>query len=144
MVAELPAARYYFDKYRTVKGAFAVTSQPSAAAVVTEADRIELVFRALASKPRREIIRLLATGGGEDPGECCSAPEVCACVFAEKLGIGAPTVSHHMKALIEAGLVSAEKRGLWVYYRLVPETVQAVANELLSLAGCSTGSGCRG
>jgi len=119
-----------------------VAPQPSA--VLTDADRIELVFRALASKPRREIIRLLATGGGEDAGECCSASEVCACVFAEKLGIGAPTVSHHMKALIEAGLVTAEKRGLWVYYRLVPETVQAVANELLSLAGCSTVGGCRG
>jgi ArsR family transcriptional regulator len=118
-----------------------VTSQATAA--VTDADRIELVFRALASKPRREIIRLLATGGGEG-GECCSATEVCACVFADKLGIGAPTVSHHMKALIEAGLVTAEKRGLWVYYRLVPETVQAVANELLSLAGCSAGSDCRG
>ena len=118
-----------------------MASQPSA--TVTDADRVELVFRALASKPRREIIRLLATEGDEG-GECCSATEVCACVFAERLGIGAPTVSHHMKALMEAGLVTAEKRGLWVYYRLVPETVQAVAEELLILAGCSAGSGCRG
>lgn len=107
------------------------------------ADQIELVFRALASKPRREIIRLLATSGGEGSPECCSATEVCACVFAEKLGIGAPTVSHHMKSLIEAGLVTAEKRGLWVYYRLVPETVMAVARELLSIAGCTTdGTSC--
>ena len=108
------------------------------------ADQIELVFRALASKPRREIIRLLATAGGEESPGCGSPSEVCACVFAEKLGIGAPTVSHHMKALVEAGLVTAEKRGLWVYYRLVPETVTATANELLSMAGCADGSGCCG
>jgi ArsR family transcriptional regulator len=103
---------------------------------------MDLVFRALASKPRREIIRILAAGGDGGGGECCSAGEVCACVFAEKLGIGAPTISHHMKALIEAGLVTADKRGLWVYYRLVPETVRAVATELLSLAGCSAGECC--
>ncbi len=46
---------------------------------------------------------------------------MCACVFSDRLGLGAPTVSHHMKALVDAGLVSAEKRGLWVYYRLRPE-----------------------
>jgi ArsR family transcriptional regulator, arsenate/arsenite/antimonite-responsive transcriptional repressor len=112
------------------------------AVTAAESDRLELAFRALASAPRREIIRILATGGGESGSECCSAMEVCACVFAEKLGIGAPTVSHHMKALIEAGLVTSEKRGQWVYYRLVPTNVQGVAEELLSLAGCSTGACC--
>jgi ArsR family transcriptional regulator len=115
-------------------------TSPSAA-TATKPDQLELVFRALSSAPRREILRLLATGGGEPDAECCSAAEVCACVFADKLGIGAPTVSHHMKALIEADLVTSEKRGQWVYYRLVPETVRAVAQELLSLVGCSAG-GC--
>ena len=105
-------------------------------------DQLELVFRALASAPRREILRLLATGGDDPTSECCSATEVCACVFAEKLGIGAPTVSHHMKSLIEAGLVTSEKRGQWVYYRLVPAAVQAVANEMLKLAGCLPGECC--
>jgi ArsR family transcriptional regulator len=102
---------------------------------------MDLVFRALASKPRREILRLLATGTDGD-ASCCTGAEVCACDFSEKLGLGAPTVSHHMKSLIDAGLVTAEKRGLWVYYRLVPETVKAIAVELLSLAGCSTEGGC--
>ena len=71
---------------------------PTALPVTTaaESDQFELVFRALASAPRREILRLLAAGGGEPNAECCSATEVCACVFAEKLGIGAPPVSHHM------------------------------------------------
>jgi ArsR family transcriptional regulator len=106
------------------------------------ADTIDLVFRALASKQRREILRLLATGGGADDARCCSGDEVCACVFAEKLGLGAPTVSHHMKALVDAQLVSAEKRSQWVYYRLRSDTVEAVARELMSLAGCET-RGCR-
>jgi ArsR family transcriptional regulator len=106
------------------------------------ADGIDLVFRALASSQRREILRLLATGGGVDDGRCCSGEEVCACVFSEKLGLGAPTVSHHMKALIAAQLVSAEKRAQWVYYRLRTDTVEAIARELMVLAGCAPG-GCR-
>jgi len=88
--------------------------------IAETADRTDLIFKALASKPRREILTLLATGDGVDESRCCTADEVCACVFAEKLGLGAPTVSHHMKALIDAGLITSSKRGLWVYYRLVP------------------------
>jgi ArsR family transcriptional regulator len=102
-------------------------------------DRTDLVFRALASKPRREILRLLASGEGAEDARCCAGDAVCACVFAEKLDLSAPTVSHHMKALVEAGLVSAEKRGLWVYYRLQPDAVTHVAGELMSLAGCAQG-----
>src|SRR5450759_371880 len=107
----------------------------------TDIDHTDLDFRALASKPRREILRLLASGESAEDARCCAGDAVCACVFAEKLALSAPTVSHHMKSLVEAGLVSAEKRGLWVYYRLRPDTVAAVANELMSLAGCRTG-GC--
>ena len=44
-----------------------------------------------------------------------------------------------MKALTDAGLVTAEKRGSWVYYRLQPDAVQKVAAELLALVGCSAG-----
>jgi ArsR family transcriptional regulator len=105
----------------------------------TDIDRTDLVFRALASKPRREILRLLATGEGAKDARCCSSDAVCACVFAEKLDLSAPTVSHHMKSLVDAGLVSAEKRGQWVYYRLRTDTVDAIASELMSLAGCAKG-----
>jgi ArsR family transcriptional regulator, arsenate/arsenite/antimonite-responsive transcriptional repressor len=103
-------------------------------------DQVDLVFKALASRPRREILAILATGGGADDARCCDADEVCACVFAEKLGLGAPTVSHHMKTLLEAGLVSASKRGLWVYYRLVPETIERVVAEFSGLieTGCAS------
>jgi ArsR family transcriptional regulator, arsenate/arsenite/antimonite-responsive transcriptional repressor len=107
--------------------------------VVTPDEHTDLVFKALASKPRRQILSLLATGAGEGDPRCCSAEEVCACILVEKLGIGAPTVSHHMKALIDAELVSAEKRGAWVYYRLRPDSIQRLTNELLALVGCSAG-----
>ena len=74
-----------------------------------QTDRTDLIFKALASKPRRDILTLLATGDAADSARCCTAEEVCACDFAEKLGLGAPTVSHHMKALIEAGLDHVEQ-----------------------------------
>jgi ArsR family transcriptional regulator len=105
------------------------------------AEHVDTIFRALASRPRREILRILASGEGADDERCCGVGAVCACVFSERLGIGAPTVSHHMKALLEAGLITAEKRGLWVYYRLHPEGFEAIAAELASLTpppDCST------
>lgn len=88
------------------------------------------LFKALAARPRREILELLATGAAQDDDRCCGSDEACACVFAERLGLGAPTISHHMRILQEADLISAEKRGLWVYYRLKPQTLERVA-ELL-------------
>jgi ArsR family transcriptional regulator, arsenate/arsenite/antimonite-responsive transcriptional repressor len=52
--------------------------------------------------------------------------EVCACDLVEPSGRSQPTVSHHMKILVDAGLVSREKRGLWVWYRVVPERLDAL------------------
>jgi ArsR family transcriptional regulator len=108
----------------------------------TRDERIDLVFRALASKPRREILKLLASHGAADDSRCCGGEEVCACVFAERLGLSAPTVSHHMKSLLDAGLVSAEKRGLWVYYRLNAEAFEPLMGELGELTSCPNGACC--
>ena len=100
-----------------------------------ERDRVDMVFKALASPQRREILTLLAGGGPDGDSRCCGSDEVCACVFAEMLGLGAPTVSHHMKVLVEAGLVSASKRGSWVYYRLETDALESVAAEITALTG---------
>jgi ArsR family transcriptional regulator len=107
-------------------------------------DRNELVdkvFKAMASAPRRQILAMLASGAGEGDDRCCGPYDVCACRFAEDLGLTAQTVSHHMRVLLDAGLVSARKEGLWVYYKIRPETVQAVVTEICTLwpsnvAGC--------
>lgn len=56
----------------------------------------------------------------------CGSDEVCACDLVEPSGRSQPTVSHHMKILVEAGLVEREKRGLWVWYRLVPSRLDAL------------------
>jgi len=57
--------------------------------------------------------------------------EACVCELTEPLDLAQPTVSHHLKVLAEAGLLARDKRGVWVYYRVVPETLAAL-REVLS------------
>ncbi|MEI7814799.1 MAG: metalloregulator ArsR/SmtB family transcription factor [Coriobacteriia bacterium] len=99
-----------------------------------ETIQVDRIFKALASSTRREIVTILATAS--DAGDVrCGGNEVCACVFSERLGIGAPTVSHHMKTLLDAGLLVAEKRGLWVYYRLAPRALADISEAVAGLSG---------
>jgi ArsR family transcriptional regulator, arsenate/arsenite/antimonite-responsive transcriptional repressor len=94
----------------------------------TSKDPTDLLFRALASRPRREILRMLACAGGQESvSGCCGSPhDVCACTFSEQLGLSAATVSHHMTVLRDAGLVTGRKDGLWVYYRIRLEALDAL------------------
>ncbi len=71
------------------------------------------LFRALADETRLAILRQLRDEG-----------EVCACDFRACCTLAQPTVSHHLKVLREAGLVTAEKRGLWVHYQLNKESLE--------------------
>lgn len=73
-------------------------------------------FAALADPVRLRLLSLVASAGDE----------VCACTLVEPSGRSQPTVSHHMKILVDAGLVTREKRGLWVWYRAVPERLDAL------------------
>lgn len=79
-----------------------------------EAQAIAHGFAALADPTRLRLLSILATA---------DAGEVCACDFVEPLGKSQPTVSHHLKVLTEAGLVTGEKRGRWVWYSPVPERI---------------------
>jgi ArsR family transcriptional regulator len=79
------------------------------------------VFRALADPSRVRLISTIAAGGAEG---------VCVCELVEPLGLSQPTVSHHLKQLYEAGLVSREKRGTWAYYRLREEAMSVIALSL--------------
>jgi ArsR family transcriptional regulator len=83
-----------------------------------EADAAVLAasFAALADPVRLRLLSWVASADDE----------VCACDLVEPSGRSQPTVSHHMKVLVEAGLVAREKRGLWVWYRAVPDRLEAL------------------
>src|SRR5262245_33023940 len=76
-------------------------------------DRAEVLARSLAALADPIRLRLLSVVASAND-------EVCACDLVEPSGRSQPTVSHHMKILVDAGLVTREKRGLWVWYRAVP------------------------
>jgi ArsR family transcriptional regulator len=80
------------------------------------------VLRVLADPVRRRIVELLAR------------ESLCTCHLVEELGAKQPSVSHHLKALREAGLVDGEPYGRFTYYRLRPDAVQALAEQLQRLA----------
>ncbi len=84
-----------------------------------EAVALSKAFAALSDPARLRLLSLIA-----------AAPEVCACELVEPLGKSQPTVSHHLKVLFEAGLVTREKRGTWVWYAVVPERVEALCAAL--------------
>ena len=53
--------------------------------------------------------------------------EACVCELTEPLGLSQPTVSHHLKVLVDAGLLDREQRGVWAYYSIVPDALDALA-----------------
>lgn len=86
-------------------------------APLSDEDAAELAkgFAALADPVRLKLLSLVA-----------AAEEVCSCDLQGPLGKAQPTISHHTKALAEAGLIVGEKRGRWVWWRIVPERVEAL------------------
>jgi ArsR family transcriptional regulator len=89
------------------------------------ADRLSAAFKALGDPARVRLLGLLGSAAGG---------EVCACDLVEPLGKSQPTVSHHLKILREAGLVTAEKRGTNVWYAVVPEQLEALRAALATPA----------
>jgi ArsR family transcriptional regulator, arsenate/arsenite/antimonite-responsive transcriptional repressor len=83
-----------------------------------EAEATADVFKALGDPARVRILNLLATSDGEP---------VCVCHLTGPLGLSQPTVSHHMKRLLDAGIVEREQRGKWAYFSLDPDAVEKLA-----------------
>ena len=108
--------------------------------VETAKDPTDLVFRALASRPRPQILRMLASAGTAQGASSCSTDphDVCACTFSEQLGLSAATVSHHMSVLRKAGLVTGHKDGLWVHYRIRLESLTTLLDIVSELCPGST------
>jgi ArsR family transcriptional regulator len=78
-------------------------------------------FKAIADPAR---LRLLSFIAAQPSGEAC------VCYLTKPLGLSQPTVSHHLKVLHDAGLLTRERRGTWVYYRIVPEQLAALREAL--------------
>ncbi|WP_188189158.1 ArsR/SmtB family transcription factor [Nonomuraea sp. SYSU D8015] len=88
-----------------------------------EAAALARVFKALGDPVRLRIISIVA---GHEGGEAC------VCDLTASFDLGQPTISHHLKVLKEAGLLTSERRASWVYYRLVPDRL-AQLSALLTL-----------
>jgi ArsR family transcriptional regulator len=90
---------------------------PLMAAPLADDDAAELakVFAALGDPVRLRLLSLVAQAG-----------EVCSCDLEDPLGKSQPTISHHTKALADAGLIVGEKRGRWVMWQVVPERLAAL------------------
>ena len=101
-------------------------------------ERLALVCRALGDPARLRVLEHLARQGEAGDGACddsgCEAPSsVCACDLEAVTGLAQPTVSHHMKCLVSAGLVRGQKRGRWTYYGLEPRTLEDLRSLLARL-----------
>jgi len=83
-----------------------------------EAEATAELFKALADPARVRIVNALATSAGEP---------VCVCHLIEPLGLSQPTVSHHLKRLVDAGLLEREQRGKWAYFSLAPAAAGRLA-----------------
>lgn len=78
-------------------------------------------FKALGDPTRVKLLSMIA-----------AAPEgeACICDMTEPVGLSQPTVSHHMRLLVEAGLATREQRGRWAYYRVAPGALASLAGAL--------------
>jgi ArsR family transcriptional regulator, arsenate/arsenite/antimonite-responsive transcriptional repressor len=88
----------------------------------TDAESLARALKVLADPARLRLLSLIQS----QPDH-----EACVCNLTEPLGLSQPTVSHHLRVLLEAGLVEREQRGSWAYFRVVPEPLAAL-RELLA------------
>lgn len=86
-----------------------------------EAERIARTFKALSDPTRVRLLSLIAASGDG---------EACICDLTAPVGLSQPTVSHHMKLLVDAGLATREQRGRWAYYRVVTDALEQASRTL--------------
>ncbi|MGI5171815.1 ArsR/SmtB family transcription factor [Spirillospora sp. CA-253888] len=89
-----------------------------------EAAELARVFKALSDPVRLRLLNMIAASQGG---------EACVCDLTGPFELTAPTISHHLKVLRQAGLIDGERRGTWVYYRVVPEKLTRLSG-LFSLS----------
>ncbi len=96
---------------------------PLAAEALTadQAGTLAPMFKALGDPVRLRLLSMIASHAGGD---------VCVCDLIPRFSLTAPTISHHLKVLREAGLIDGERRGTWVYYRARPEVLSQLSSVL--------------
>ena len=112
-------------------GDLAACCSPISGGVLDEdaAERLARIFRALGDRHRVRLLSLIAAADGG---------EACICDLTAPVGLAQATISHHMKLLVEAGLVTRDQRGKWAYYRLAPEAVAPLSDMLRVLLAAPT------
>ena len=112
----------------------AVCCSPITGAVLTaeQADDLARTFKALGDPARVMLLSLIAASADG---------EACICDLTAPVGLSQPTVSHHMRLLVDAGLVTREQRGKWAYYRLVDDAFASMAQALAPTLECAQGAG---
>ena len=88
---------------------------------VADAEVAAHVFKALADPARVRLLSIIASSGPEG---------ACVCDLNESVDLSQPTVSHHLKVMLDAGLLERERRASWAYYRLRPGVLQTLAGIL--------------
>ena len=85
------------------------------------AEELSKQFKAIADPNRLRLVSLIS-----------SSPEneACVCDLTDPIGLSQPTVSHHLKVLMDAGFLTRSKRGTWAYYKLVPESLAELSTLL--------------
>ena len=83
-----------------------------------QANAFAPMFKALGDPVRLRLLSMIASAGGG---------EVCVCDLTGAFHLTGPTISHHLRVLREAGLVDSDRRGTWVYYRLIPAGLTVLA-----------------
>jgi ArsR family transcriptional regulator, arsenate/arsenite/antimonite-responsive transcriptional repressor len=93
---------------------------PLARVPLSAAQAVELatLFKAMGDPVRLRLLSLIASNDGG---------EACVCDLTGVFDLTGPTISHHLKVLREAGLITGERRGTWVYYRIVPDALRQVS-----------------
>jgi ArsR family transcriptional regulator len=86
-----------------------------------QAGELARLLKALADPTRLRLVSMVAA---HEDGEAC------VCELTEPLGLTQPTISHHLKILVDAGIFTRDKRGVWAYYALVPAALDALSTVL--------------
>jgi len=95
-----------------------LTTEPLTA---DEAEVLSQRFKALGDPVRLRLLNLIASHEGG---------EACVCELTAGFQVSGPTISHHLRVLREAGLIDGQRRGTWIYYRVMPDALRALSQAL--------------